>query len=273
MYEHTSPFHRLQVTDNNGVRLLKFERNQQSSMRLDDPFESDIEYIDYFHLALAVHPSATRTLVIGLGGGSVVKRMWRDYPQMHLDAVEIDPDVAEVAHELFEVPHDERIRVLVGDGREVLRASDEVYDLIVVDAFDDDRIPPHLLTEEFLRELRDHLSEGGVVAYNVIGSIHGDHSKPFRSFHRTLSNVWRNVWMFPVGLSANGPIMLAFGGNIVLLASDSEVSVEELLLRIEQRVDGRVTVKGFPGFGEDLYKGQIRSGDVPLLTDPQKRRR
>jgi spermidine synthase len=273
MYEHTSDFHRLQVTDNNGVRLLKFERNQQSSMRIDDPFETDIEYVDYFHLALAVQPRIERALVIGLGGGTVVKRMWRDYPEMSFDAVEIDPDVAELAHELFELPRDERIRVMVGDGRDVLSESTDTYDLIIVDAFDDDRIPPHLLTEEFLRELRDHLAEDGVVTYNVIGNVHGDHSKPFRSFYRTLRNVWRNVWTFPVGLWANGPIMLAFGGNIVLLASDIELETEELLVRIAQRVDGRVTVKRFGNLGKDLYQGEIRSGDVPLLTDPAKKRR
>jgi spermidine synthase len=273
MYEHTSPFHRLKVTDDNGVRLLKFERNQQSSMHLDDPFESDIEYVAYFHIALAIQPAATRTLVMGLGGGSVVKRMWRDYPEMSIDAVEIDPEVADVAYELFEMPRDERIRVTVADGRDFLFDSAETYDIVLVDAFDDDHVPPHLLTEEFLREIRDHLAENGVVGFNLIGSVHGDHSKAFRSFYRTISNVWRNVWLFPVGLWANGPIQLAFGCNIVLFASDTELTVEQLLVRIAQRVDGRVSVRGFGNLGKDLYQGQIRSGDVPLLTDPPSRKR
>ena len=105
MYEHTSAFHRLRVTDDNGVRLLKFERNQQSSMHLDDPFETDIEYVGYFHIALAIQPAIERVLVIGLGGGTLVKRMWRDYPEMRIDAVEIDPDVAEV--HTREVPEDD----------------------------------------------------------------------------------------------------------------------------------------------------------------------
>ena len=58
MPDFDSPFHRLRVTDNDGVRLLKFERNHQSSMALDDPFETDIEYVDYLHLPLAVKPDA-----------------------------------------------------------------------------------------------------------------------------------------------------------------------------------------------------------------------
>jgi spermidine synthase len=273
MYEHTSPYHRIRVTDNDGVRLLKFERNQQSSMRLDDPFESDIEYVRYFNLALAIQPEIRRVLVVGLGGGSVVKQMWRDYPEMHFDAVEIDPEVADVAYELFGLPRDDRIRVIVSDGREFIRTHTDVYDLIIVDAFDDDRIPPHLLTEEFLRELRDHLTQDGVVAYNVIGSVHGDHSKPFRSFYRTLSNVWRDVRLFAVDYSASGPIILAFGGNIILLASDIELTADEMLARVAKRVDGRVALKGFGLLGKDLYRGQVRTGDVPLLTDPPNRRR
>jgi spermidine synthase len=274
MYERTSDFHRVSVTDNNGVRLLKFERNQQSSMRIDDPYETDIEYVAYFHLTLALKPDARRVLVIGLGGGSLVKRMWRDYPELTIDAVEIDPEVAEVAHELFEVPRDEpRVHVHVGDGRDYLQGSDTTYDIIVVDAFDDDHIPAHLLTEEFMRELRDHLAEDGAIAYNVIGSVHGDHSKAFRSLHRTASNVWRRIWVFPVGLQASGPILLAFGCNIVMLATDADVDADELLRRIGQRVDGRVTVASFAGLGKDLYQGAIRTGDVPILTDPPKGRR
>ena len=269
MYEHTSDFHRLRVTDDNGVRLLKFERAQQSSMRIDDPFDSPIEYVRYFHLALAVKPDAERTLVIGLGGGSVVKRMWRDYPQMHIDAVEIDPEVVAIARELFELPDDERIAVAVGDGREFLRKSDRTYDLIVVDAFDDDHVPRHFTTEQFFREARDHLAEDGVLTYNTIGMVHGDHSKPFRSLYRTITNTWRNVWVFPVGLAMDGPMTLAAGCNMILLASDAKLTTDELLKRISQQVDGRVTVKGFGQFGKDLYTGEIRCGDVAIIQDPR----
>lgn len=270
MYEHDSAHHRLRVIDANGFRHLKFERNQQSSMGLDDPFDTDIEYIAYFHIALAIQPRIDRALVIGLGGGSLVKQLWRDHPDMHVDAVELDPDVVDVAYNFFGLPEDERIRVIIEDGRDYLRRCNETYDLIVIDAYDDDRIPPHMLTEQFLLECRDHLSPDGVVAYNLIASIHGDHSKPFRSFYRTIDNVWRNIWLFPVGLALAGPIQLAFGGNIVLLASDAQLDTHDLLARIAQRVDGRVSAKGFGLLGKDLYQGAIRAGDVPILTDPPK---
>ncbi len=270
MLTHDSSYHRIRITEGHGVRLLKFERNEQSSMRIDDPFETDIQYVGYLHLTMAVAPHAARTLVIGLGGGSLVKRMWRDYAEMHIDAVELDDEVIDVAYAFFELPEDERIRVFNDEGRAFLSQSTETYDVIVVDAFDDDRIPRPLLTEEFLRVCRDHLSPNGVIAYNIIGSVYGSHSRLYRSFHRTAANVWRNIWTFPLDIS-NDPRDAT--RNIVMLASDAELTREELLERIGSRVDGLVTVPAFERFGEDLYPGSIRTGDVPLLLDPSPGRR
>jgi spermidine synthase len=270
VYEFDSPHHRLAVSDNAGVRLLKFERNQQSSMRIDDPYETDIEYVGYLHLALAIAPRATRALVIGLGGGSVVKRMWRDYPWMHVDAVEIDAEVVRIADEFFELPDDERIRVFVDDGRTFVATCTETYDVVIIDAFDDDHVPRPLLTEEFMRECRDLLTEGGVIAYNVIGAVYGSQSRPFRSLYRTAANLWRQVWVFPLGISDD---IADKTRNIVMLASDAELDEEELLDRIANRVNGLVTVPAFERFGEDLYRGGIRTGDVPIITEEPVRRR
>jgi len=265
MYTHDSPYHRIHVSDANGVRSLRFEHNRQSSMYLDDPFETDIDYCGYMHLTLAVQPEAASALVIGLGGGSVVKRMWRDYPGMRLDVVELDPEIVEIARVLFAVPEDGRIRIAVEDGRAFLSRSAENYDIIVVDAFDDDRIPRPLLTEEFMRLCRDRLAPGGVVAWNVVGTVTGEYSKPFRCLHRTASNVWPRVWTFAIGRSESMPDAVH---NVIVLASDAELTDEEFESRIADRVGGRVSVPGFGRFGEDLYRGSVRTGDVPILTDP-----
>ena len=268
VYSHTSAYHEINVTDYGFLRVLRFQRNRQSSMYLDAPFDTDFEYPAYFHIALALNPEASRSLLIGLGGGSVAKRMWRDYPEMRLDAVELDPDVVDVAQRFFALPEDERIGVYVDDGRRFLETCPDTYDVVMVDAFDEDRVPRQLTTEEFLRTARDRLAPDGVVAYNFIGSLRGDHSKPFRSLYRTLRNVWRNVWVFTVDEGVETE-----GANLMLFATDAPVTSDELRDRIADRVGGRVTVPAFHLFGEDLYTGEIRCGDVPLIVDPPTRRR
>jgi len=263
VHEVTTPFHVVTVADIGARRYLRFEHNRQSSMYLDDTFSTDFEYPSYFHLALAIAPEASRTLAIGLGGGTVVKRMWRDYPGMRIDAIEIDPEVVSIARRYFALPDDDRIRIVVDDGRRFLETSGDAYDIIIVDAFDDGFVPLPLTTEEFHRVVRDHLSEGGVLVYNVIGSLAGTHSRPFRSLFKTLRNTWRSVRVFRVDEGVD-----AEGGNLIVLASDARLTDEDLLARIADRVGGRVTVPAFHLFGEDLVRGGIRTGDVPILTDP-----
>jgi spermidine synthase len=265
IYSHTSPYHDIRVEDVGYLRVLRFERNRQSSMYLDAPFDTDFEYPAYLHTPLALKPDAARTLIIGLGGGSVVKRMWRDYPEMRVDVVELDPEIVEIAHRFFGLPRDERIRVFVDDGRAFLETCSETYDVVIVDAFDEDRVPRPLTTEEFLRLARDRLSPDGVVAYNFIGAPSGDHSKPFRSLYKTMKNVWRGVWVF---MTDEG--VLAEGANLILLGSDADVTDDVLRSRLADRVGGMVTVPAFERFGEDLYTGEIRTGDVPIITDPPR---
>jgi spermidine synthase len=267
-HSRVSAYHTIRVVDIGQRRILQFERTRQSSMYLDNPFETDFEYPAFFHIGLAIRPEAERTLVIGLGGGTAVKRMWRDYPEMHVDAVELDPDVVEIAREYFALPDDPRIRVIIDDGRHHIETAPDIYDIVVVDAFDDDRIPLPLTTEEFLWAVRARLTEDGVVTYNVIGSLLGDHSKAFRSLHRTLRNTFRRVWVFNADEGVE-----AKGNNLVLLASDTKLSTAELLERIANRVDGRVSLPAFDQFGQNLYEGPIRTGDVPILSDPPGNKR
>lgn len=261
----TDSRHRLKVVDHEGVRSLKFERNHQSSMSLTDPYATDIEYIGYLHLALAIKPDAARSLAIGLGGGTIVKQMWHDYPWMHIDAVEIDPEVIEIARSYFALPENDRIGIYLGDGREFLEYSNESYDIIIVDAFEDDHVPRQLLTEEFCREARDHLSHDGVVVYNYIGALHGGSSRGFRSLYRTACNVWRQVWVFRVNIGG----WIGDTSNIIMLATDRREPYAYLEQRIATRVGGLVKVPGFERFAEDVHLEGIRTGDVPILADEQ----
>jgi spermidine synthase len=266
VYTVRSRFHPIHVTEIGFRRILRFEHNRQSSMYLDDPYETDIEYPAYFHLALAVQPKAAHTLAIGLGGGTVVKRMWRDYPDMSIDAVEIDPEVIDVARRFFALPDDPRIRVMADDGRHFVETTTERYDIVIVDAFEEDHVPVQIATEQFLRAARDRLRAGGAIVYNFIGSLAGDESRPFRSLYRTLANTWSRVWVFRVDEGVD-----AVGSNLILLATDADVSDEQLLARIADRVGGRVTLPAFHMFGRDLIRSGIRTGDVPILTDPPGR--
>jgi spermidine synthase len=250
VYTRSSAFHDITVADEGFIRTLSFGGIRQSSMYLDAPFDTDFEYPSYLHTALAVKPDAVRTLAIGLGGGTVVKRMWRDYPEMRIDAVELDPDVVDVARRFFALPDDERIRVIVGDGREFVAESAETYDIVIVDAFEGARVPSQLADDGFMRAVRDRLSPCGAVIYNFMGAVDGAGSEPFRDLHATLSHAWSRVFVFLVdeGVAALG------ASNIILLATDAPLNADDLRERLASRVDGLVSVPAFHLFGGDLIE-------------------
>ena len=171
MPEFDSPFHLLRVTDDNGVRLLKFERNQQSSMRIDDPFETDISYVGYLHLPMAVVPEATRALVIGLGGGSIAKFCNRFLPASHMTVLEINPYVLALRRE-FQVPDDDaRFQVIAADAALYLRTEAPQYEVLLVDGFDHEGQPAALCTQRFYDDCLAALPTGGLLVVN----LHYDH--------------------------------------------------------------------------------------------------
>ncbi|MBW6468744.1 MAG: fused MFS/spermidine synthase [Coriobacteriia bacterium] len=266
LFRRDTQYHRILVTEAGGERTLRFDRSRQTSVDVNDPVISKIRYPDYLHLAFAANPGAERVLVLGLGGGALPARMLRDYPQVRVDSVEIDPVVVDVAERFFALPEDERLRVYIEDARRYVQRTGERYDIIVVDCYHADALPFHLTTQEFFEEIDDVLEPGGVVAYNIISAVEGERSDLFRSLYRTTGTVWDHLWVFPVSRDGQAESMKA-NRNIVLLATDTRMSETELLGRIGSRVGGRVKVDGFDRFGESLYRGLVEQGDVPVLTD------
>ena len=207
-------YHRMYVLDGDDVRYLRFDSTFQSAMELDDPYATVFQYTDYLQLGLAYAPSTRRVLFIGLGGGSAVKRMWRDFPALQLHAVELDPEVVRVAQRWFELPRDSpRLEVTAEDGRRFLQTNDERWDMIVIDAYFADSIPFHLATAQFFELVRSHLSPGGVVVANVIGAIEGSDSKLLRSMTKTYRSVFPTVELHPV--DGDGGY-----GNVIVVASE-----------------------------------------------------
>jgi len=137
------------------------------------PNDQDKMYYDYSKLmmgALYLNPAPSRILVAGLGGGVIPKALWKTLPYAQIDIVEIDPAVHRAAKEYFGFPEDRRLTVHEMDARVFVKRAlkkGSQYDLIVLDAFNGDYIPEHLLTQEFLEEVKPLLSEKGVLAANT----------------------------------------------------------------------------------------------------------
>lgn len=261
-------YHRLLVTEDTESRYLRFDSSFQSGMWLADPFKTRFAYTDYLHLGIAYNPAATRVLVIGLGGAAVPKRLWRDFPDLRVTAVELDPDVVAAARRWFALPADPRLRVVVGDGRRFLERNDDRWDVIMVDAFYADGVPFQLTTLEFVRRLQTRLRPGGVVATNVIGSISGSSSRLTRAFVKTYGAVFPTVKLHPV-YDGPGDRRPDYVRNIVLVGTDRIAPPVERLLETWRDVRARRAPRApdLAAAVRDRWEGSLPLAGVPLLTD------
>ena len=204
--------------------------------------------------------------MIGLGGGSTQRAFERYYPDVTIQSVEIDPVVVQVAKNYFGFRESERQQVSVADGRMYLRRSQARYDLIILDAYVQGRygssIPQHLATKEFFELARDHLNKtNGIVAYNVIGNIHGWRANVVGALYRTLKDGFPQVYAFPAASSQ----------NVVLIATAAGVQADLNGLRRRAALltqAGRITVPGFLNRLERLQAQPPPSAaSSPVLTD------
>jgi SAM-dependent methyltransferase len=130
--------------------------------------------------AYAWFPDRTfdRVLIIGAGTGTDTALALARGAK-HVDAVEIDPKLAQVGRDFHpeDVYDDPRVTVHVNDGRAFLNGSREQYDLVVYALTDSltlvsstagVRLESFLFTEESMAAARDHLApEGLFVMYNL----------------------------------------------------------------------------------------------------------
>jgi spermidine synthase len=265
VYSKNTRYHGLSVVDDGESRHLRFESSFQSGMFLDDPFRTRYRYTDFLQLPLAYNPRARKILFIGLGGGSLQKRMWRDFPDVDQQIVELDPVVRDVAYRYFKLPRSPRVRVTVEDGRRFLQQHDERWDAIVIDAYFSDSLPFHLTTIEFLELARSRLAPGGVIASNLIGAVSGEGSKLFRAMYKTYRAVFPTVVVHPVREQGDDDSTLR---NLIVVAADGAAPGQDVLLeRWRELRASSPKAADLTKAIRDRHEGLVATRDVPLLTD------
>jgi len=263
LVERDSAYHRLYVTEDENYRWLRADNVWHTQMSLRDRHGRGLDYTDYVDLAFLFNPKIQRVLVIGLGGGTIPKRFVRDYPQVRVVAVEIDPYVIEIAARYFDVHASPRLAIRQSDGRIFLRRATARWDLIVLDAYYADTVPFFLATEEFFKIARSRLSPGGVMVNNVVGRSSGRRSRFFRSVYRTMQVTFPHIYAFQV--RENGRP----GSNIEIFAVNSEDPTTTATLRARAGKMQGTAIKdaALTRRVGDYLGSAIAVDDVPTLSD------
>jgi len=86
-------------------------------------------------------PHLRNVLILGLGAGLLPKAYFWLHDDVHIEAVEIEPEMVDVAQTMFGLPQDDRLKIIVEDARNYLKCHNEngrtrpskVFDTIFMD--------------------------------------------------------------------------------------------------------------------------------------------
>lgn len=162
--DHVKPF----VYETLTTKALYFSISEiQSRMQTLQPQALDLDYTRTM-MGFLLFNSRPETLgMIGLGGGSLAKFCHAHLPQARIDVVEINPHVIAL-RDSFHVPADDaRFRIHRGDGADFARWVAHRVDVLLVDGYDIDGIPPALCSQRFYDDCRDALQPGGLLVANL----------------------------------------------------------------------------------------------------------
>ena len=169
LFRKPSLFGDVLVVDSDSKRYLRFGDvcgADQSSIDLLAPDKVIVEYVRNASLSLIYAQNRQAVLVVGMGGGVFSNLLARNFPDIEIDAIEIDPVVVDVAKEYFGVKTTENYRIHIQDAADFIMQTNNHYDVIFLDAYDGDGIPEHLTDKTFFTQVAKLLKPGGVVVAN-----------------------------------------------------------------------------------------------------------
>ena len=146
----------------------------QSRMLLHDPTALDLAYTRTMMGFLLFVPEPRSIAMIGLGGGSLAKFCYRYLARTRIHVVEINPHVIALRDEFQVPPDDERLTVELGDGAAFVRRRAPGPDVLMVDGFDSQGLPPDLSSQRFYDDCAALLAPPSIFVANLHAQVDGD---------------------------------------------------------------------------------------------------
>ena len=153
------------IEKNELLRLLLVDDTRESAVYMEEGRHFDLvfKYTQDFAIPLHRRPEITNTLLLGGAGFSFPKYYIHYFPEKHIDVVEFNPQMYQLALQYFyldelyrehSLTEDRRLEVFIEDANDYLRRTDRTYDLIINDAYVSNRMDDDLLKDRQVRAVK-----------------------------------------------------------------------------------------------------------------------
>ena len=159
----------INISEKGGIRYLHLgSETVQSAMKIADPTELVLPYTRCMMAFMLFNDRPKRVVVLGLGGASLPKFMYKHLRDTVIENVELHPEVAAVARSVFMLPDDpERLPIHIGCGGAYIASQQNHADIIMVDGFGSHKLADNLCSDEFYRHARTALTDNGILMVNL----------------------------------------------------------------------------------------------------------
>lgn len=253
----------VEVVEEKGIRSLHFGTlPKQSSMAIATPNKLELSYVRAMTAWQLFKPDLEQeVLLIGLGGGSLTKYLWQQFPNCKFNIIECRSAVVKVARSHFGLPIDNRLKIIIDDGglyiQQRMTSHKARYELLAIDAFDEKNIADSVISEDFFLACRTVLTNNGILVMNLWG---GEDNAAFIQCRDWLNDIFDlRVLFLPVD-DRDNVIALAFNQalafyNLEQLYQHAQILEQQYLIE-------------FTKFLKDLKKYNIRSFHKLLANTP-----
>jgi spermidine synthase len=154
----------LEVTWANGELVLDSENTNYSYGSLQRILRKGLKTIGLRKIVEMNH-----ILVLGVGGGSVIKTLTEEFRYKgKITGVEIDKEIIEIANSFFKLNEVQNLEIVIDDAFEFILKTKLKYDLIIIDIFQDTKMPNFLFEGFFLSRIDTLLNENGIILFNTM---------------------------------------------------------------------------------------------------------
>ena len=163
----------LEVTWANGELVLDSAHTNYSYGSLQRILRIGLLKIGFERIAKMNH-----ILVLGVAGGSVIKTLNKEVGYKNkITGVEIDANVIEIANNYFELDKIPNLNIILDDAFEFVLKTKEKYDLIIIDIFQDTKMPNFLFERFFANRILEILEQNGIFLFNTMCLTDADNKR------------------------------------------------------------------------------------------------
>lgn len=154
----------LEVTWTDGELVLDSKNTNYSYGSLQRILRKGLKFIGFERIQ-----KLDQILVLGVAGGSVIKTL---VDEIHFEGkitgVEIDKAIIKIANEYFHLDQIQNLEIIIDDAFEFVLKTKVKYDLIIIDVFQDVRMPNFLFEKFFIDRICYLLKSKGFILFNTM---------------------------------------------------------------------------------------------------------